>query len=76
MNVVDRALAQLSQNPLDRRNFVTVTEAASLLQRSLRTVRYWEKAGKMPPRKRFGKKLMYCRSEIEKLALLLGSRDA
>lgn len=76
MTAVDRALAQLSHSPLNRAEFISVTEAASILNRSLRTIRYWEKDGHMPPRKRFGKKLMYRRQDVEELALLLGGHDA
>lgn len=57
-------------------DFVSVDEAAVLLGRSLRTLRYWEKAGHMPPRKRFGRRLMYRRQDIVRLTDDRGKADA
>lgn len=57
-------------------DFVSVDEAALLLGRSLRTLRYWEKAGHMPPRKRFGRRLMYRRQDIARLTEDRGEADA
>ena len=57
-------------------DFVSIGEAAALLGRSLRTLRYWERAGHMPPRKRFGKRLMYRRTDIARLTESSGEADA
>ncbi|MCE8006165.1 helix-turn-helix domain-containing protein [Aestuariivita sp.] len=68
MNNIERALNQLSNPPLRKTDFVSVAEAAVILNKSVRTVRYWEKAGLMPARKRFGKQLMYKRQDVLELA--------
>lgn len=76
MTAVDRALAHLSHSPLNEAEFISVVEAAKFLRRSLRTIRYCETDGRMPPRKWFGKNLMYRGPGVEELALLLEGHDA
>lgn len=76
MNNLERALHQLSSPPLCRADFVSVDEAAGILNRSVRTVRYWEKAGLMPARKRFGRQLMYKRQDVLELASRYEQTDA
>ena len=38
---------------------VTVPEAADLLRRSIRTIRYWQAQARMPQRIKVGRRLMY-----------------
>lgn len=68
--------ARAKRPRLNQADFVSVVEAAEILNRSLRTIRYWEKAGHMPPRKRFGKQLMYRRADVEELTAIVGGCDA
>jgi hypothetical protein len=46
--------------------WLSVKEAAAFLGRSVRQVRRYEAAGKMPQRKKFGREWFYPRSELEK----------
>jgi hypothetical protein len=47
--------------------FVTVNEAAKILSCSLRTLRYRQAQGGMPPRHRRGRIMIYRRADIVKL---------
>lgn len=58
------------------RSHVTVKETAAILGVCVRTVRYWQSQGKMPPRVRFGHTYRYPREAVEEMALLYGSFDA
>jgi DNA-binding transcriptional MerR regulator len=76
MTAQHQLIARAQRPHLNQADFVSVVEAAEILNRSLRTIRYWEKAGHMPPRKRFGKQLMYRRADVEELAAMAGGRNA
>ena len=43
---------------------ISIKEAAKLLGKTVRTVRRWEAAGKMPPRTKHGRPLKYHRDDI------------
>jgi len=44
---------------------ISIKEAAKLLGKSVRTVRRWEAAGKMPPRTKHGHRMKYHRDDIK-----------
>lgn len=47
-----------------RGDLITIETASAIIGRSVRTLRYWEAAGNMPPRIPVGKQLRYLRSDI------------
>ncbi len=45
--------------------FISIKETAKLLGKTVRTVRRWEAAGKMPPRTKCGHRMKYHRDDIK-----------
>lgn len=70
MNAFTRALVDLEKPRPSRAEYVTIEEAAEMLNRSVRTLRYWQKAGRMPKQRRFSKRLLYLRTDIEEFGLI------
>ena len=48
----------------DASPLISIKEAAKLLGKTVRTVRRWEAAGKMPPRTKHGRPMKYRRDDI------------
>lgn len=45
-------------------HLVSIYEASHVLNRSVRTIRYWQALGKMPKRVRVGRKLLYVKDQL------------
>lgn len=54
----------LAYENLRKASWVSITEAASMLGVSIRTLRRWQAAGKMPKRVRRSRQLTYLRNDI------------
>jgi excisionase family DNA binding protein len=52
---------------------ISIKAAAKLLGRTVRTVRRWEAAGKMPPRTKDGRRMKYHRDDI--MAMVAANSD-
>jgi hypothetical protein len=64
---VDALFAVASRIPA-RAELVNIREVAEMLGCSLRTLRYQQARGEMPPRYRRGRTLLYKRADIVKMA--------
>lgn len=56
-------------------HLVSVSEAAVVLGRSIRTLRYWQANGRMPARIRIGRQMMYQLDELLALRVKGGFCD-
>ncbi len=71
---LDAAIAHAKARS-DEFELITIREAAATLNVTIRTVRRWQAAGKMPAQIKHGRNKKYRRAEIEAMAATLG-RDA
>jgi excisionase family DNA binding protein len=61
------AMEERARKASEAFDLITIKEAAEMLDKSVRTLRRWQAAGKMPKRYKHGRWLKYSRRELQEL---------